>query len=89
MISFDDKKDHQNFSAARLFGLSIATVTALSIAAGDPPVAAADEGAPVVINCSQPPQVKPDSHRYARHNRPLLIDGTLTPGDIASVSLKD
>ena len=45
--------------AARSSGAALAAAAVLSVATWMPPIAAAD-GTPVVINCSQPAQVKPD-----------------------------
>ncbi len=74
MTSLDDKLDSHHLSAARIFELSIATVIALSVAGWDLPVAAADPGTPVVINCFQPPQVKPEHIILTCADATLAVD---------------
>jgi hypothetical protein len=60
MTSRADSVDWHQPSGARIFRLSIATAIALSVAGWSLPVASGDDGTPVVVNCYQPPQVKPE-----------------------------
>jgi hypothetical protein len=74
MTSEADPVDWHHPSATRIFMLSIVTAIALSLGGWDLPLGTAQDGTPVVINCSQPPQVKPEHIILTCADATLAVD---------------